>query len=266
MIRTALLVGAAIAAIQLSTGAAAAAAPVAVPVPMPEYIAAAISDPARPDADRARDLNRKPAECIAFAGLKPGDRIADIFPGSGYYSRIFSKVVGPTGRVYALLPQNIAEHVPVAVTDTKSQFSDSSYKNVLVVVAPIDAVTAPVPLDAVWMGQVYHDLPNVEMGPADIAAANRAIYKALKPGGIYIVTDHAATPGSGFLDREPQMPKRIHRIDPALVKQQVLAAGFVLEAQSDLLANPADPHTASVFDPSIRGRTDQFLLKFRKPR
>ncbi len=116
MIRTALLVGAAIAAIQLSTGAAAAAAPVAVPVPMPEYIAAAISDPARPDADRARDLNRKPAECIAFAGLKPGDRIADIFPGSGYYSRIFSKVVGPTGRVYALLPQNIAEHVPVGPT------------------------------------------------------------------------------------------------------------------------------------------------------
>lgn len=104
------------------------------------------------------------------------------------------------------------------------------------------------------------------MGPANITAMNGAIYRALKPGGRYVITDHAAVPGSGFLDLNPDMSKRIHRIDPFVVKQQVLAAGFVLETESDLLSNPDDPHSASVFDGSIRGRTDQFFFVFRKPK
>jgi predicted methyltransferase len=103
------------------------------------------------------------------------------------------------------------------------------------------------------------------MGHVDIAAMNTAIFTALKPGGRYIIVEHSAVPGSGFLDTEADMSKRLHRIDPDMVKSQVLAAGFVLEAESKVLANPSDPHTKSVFDPSITGRTDRFVFKFRKP-
>src|SRR5262249_38841797 len=158
--------------------------------PASEYIAAALADPQRPAADKERDAVRKPAECVAFAGIKRGDRVADVFPGRGYYSRIFSAVVGPQGHVYPVLPQIIASHVPEAVADTKGLFT--GYPNVTLIVAPLEGIRAPEPLDVVWVGQVYHDFPNVEMGPADIAAVNKAIFAALKPGGVYIVTDHAA--------------------------------------------------------------------------
>jgi predicted methyltransferase len=231
----------------------------------PQYIAAALSNPSRPSADRLRDPARKPDVCLALAGIKPGDRIADVYPGGGYYSRLFSIVVGPQGRVYAIVPEVLAARTPLLPAYTRSQFGDPRYRNVEVLVTPLDALQVPEALDIVWMGQVYHDMPNVEMGPANIAAMNRSIYRALKPGGIYVVTDHAAAPGSGFLDLDPDMSKRIHRIDPAIVRQQVLAAGFVLEADQAFLANPADPHTASVFDASIQGHTDQFFLVFRKP-
>ena len=231
---------------------------------LPAYVTAALSDPVRPQSDRQRDATRKPGESIVLAGLKPGDRVADVYPGGGYYSRIFSRVVGPGGSVYAILPQVIA--TPDAVAYTKSQLADAALKNVTVMVEPLDAIGTARSLDVVWVAKVYHDLPNVEMGPADIAAMNRAIFNALKPGGAYVVTDHAAAPGSGFLDIDPDNAGRKHRIDPVIVKRQVMAAGFVLEAESNLLANPADDHAASVFDPSIRGKTDQFFFVFRKPR
>jgi predicted methyltransferase len=231
--------------------------------PVPPYIQQALSDPAPLDSDRAHDLARKPAECIRLAGLKPGDRIADVYPGRGYFSRIFSRIVGANGRVYPIIPQVLLAANPSTVTDTRALFQDPAYGNVQVLAVPLETFPAPEPLDVVWLGQIYHDLPNVELGPTDITAMNRAIFKALKPGGVYVVTDHVAPPG--FLDREPIMAKRIHRIDPLVVKQQVLAAGFVLEAESNMLANPADPHTASVFDASIRGKTDQFFFVFRKP-
>lgn len=232
---------------------------------IPAYIAAAVANPARPATDRLRDPARKPTECLALSGLKPSDRIADVYPGGGYYSRLFSLVVGPRGRVYPMIPQVLAARTPRMARDTQAQFAAPAFRNIEALVTPLESIQAPEPLDVLWMGQVYHDMPNVEMGPADIAAMNRAVFKALKPGGRYVVTDHAAPSGSGFLDREPDMSKRIHRIDPAIVERQVLAAGFVLEAEGSLLINPADPHTASVFDDSIRGHTDQFFFVFRKP-
>lgn len=125
---------------------------------------------------------------------------------------------------------------------------------------PIAMVHAPEAADVVWTSDNVHDFHNKLFGPADMTAVNAAIYRALKPGGVYIVVDHAAQAGSGLRDTET-----LHRIDPVKVKIEALAAGFALEGESQVLRNPADDHTKRVFDSSIRGVTDQFILKFRKP-
>jgi predicted methyltransferase len=227
-------------------------------------IAAAVADPARPERDRARDASQKPAELLAFAGVRPGDRIADFWPAPPYSTRLLSRVAGPAGRVYAILPQKTVADFPG--TDGETRDALAPYSNVTVLVEPFDAFMVPEPLDVVWMGKIYHDLPNVaEMGVVDIGAMNRAIFRALKPGGVYMVVEHAAVPGSGYLDTEPDMKKRLHRIDPKIVEAQVKEAGFVLEATSTLLANPDDDHLSSVFNPRLSGRTDRFVFKFRRP-
>jgi predicted methyltransferase len=227
---------------------------------IPANIAAAVADPARPEADRARDANRKPAECLAFAGAKPGDRVADLIPGGGYFTRLFSVAVGPKGYVYSYVPSDLDARMkkPSAVYAIAA---DPHYSNVSVIHAPVAKFVTPEKLDLVWTSQNYHDLHDPFFGPADIPAVNKAIYDSLKPGGILVVLDHAAEPGSGLRDTDT-----LHRIDEAAVKKEVEAAGFKLIAESDVLRNPADTHTSKVFDPAIRGRTDQFILKFRKPR
>src|SRR6185503_4566748 len=139
--------------------------------------------------------------------------------------------------------------------------ADPAYGNVEIITTPISAVVLPKGLDAVFIRQNYHDLHDKFMGPADVPAFNKAVYAALKPGGVYVVLDHAAVPGSGLAATDT-----IHRIDEATVKSEVEAAGFKLDGESKILANPADDHTKMVFDPSIRGKTDQFLLRFKKPR
>jgi predicted methyltransferase len=228
---------------------------------IPANIAAAVADPARPAADRARDANRKPAECLTFAGVKPGQRVADLIPGGGYFTRLFSKAVGPNGYVYAYMPSDIDE-IYKKHGLTFPPPADPNYPNVSYIHAPVAKFVAPEKLDIVWTSQNYHDLHDKFFGPADITAVNKAIYDALKPGGIYVVLDHAAEAGSGLRDTDT-----LHRIDEAAaVKKEVEAAGFKLVAESSVLHNPADPHTAKVFDPAIRGHTDQFILKFRKPR
>jgi predicted methyltransferase len=155
--------------------------------------------------------------------------------------------------------------VPEAETDVRNWIAP--YGNTTILIQPFDEFSVPEPLDVVYMGKIYHDFPNeVEMGPLDVGALNAAVFEALKPGGVYIIVDHAAAPGSGYLDTEHDMSKRLHRVDPQIVKQQVQAAGFVFESESSVLANPDDPRTQSAFDPAIRERTDRFVFKFRKPR
>jgi len=227
---------------------------------IPANIAAAVADTARPEADRDRDANRKPAECLAFAGVKPGDKIADLIPGGGYFTRLFSVAVGPKGYVYAYLPSDLDAHLKKP-SPVFAIAADPHYPNVSVIHAPVAKFVAPEKLDIVWTSQNYHDLHDKFFGPADVPAVNKAIYDALKPGGIYIVLDHAAEAGSGLRDTDT-----LHRIDEAAVKKEVEAAGFKLVAESNVLRNPADNHTLKVFDPAIRGKTDQFILKFRKPR
>ncbi len=225
---------------------------------IPAHIAAGVANPARPEAQRARDAARKPAEILAFAGVRPGDCVGDLMMGGGYFTRVLSGAVGPEGRVYAFqATEFIAFRADYAtLQDQTATFAP----NIVPVRASLGAVAFPEPLDLIFTAQNYHDLHLGGAGPGQIAAINRSLFAALKPGGVLLLIDHYAADGSG--DRDSN---RLHRIDIALVKAELAAAGFVLESESDLLRNPADPRTASVFDPAINGRTDQFVLKFRKP-
>jgi predicted methyltransferase len=251
-----IVLGAALAALVVGASSAFAAAPAHK---IPAYITAAVADPNRPDADTKRDAERKPAECIAFAGIKPGDRVVDMIPGKGYFTKIFSKVVGSKGWVYSYFPSDLDDLYKknnIAMPPP----GDPNYPNVSFIHAPMAQFLVPEKVDLVWTSQNYHDLHDKFFGPVDVAAMNKAIFDSLKPGGIFIVLDHVAEAGSGLRDTDT-----LHRIDPAQVKKEVEAAGFVFVGESKVLHNPGDTHTLKVFDPSIRGKTDQFIFKFRKP-
>jgi len=228
---------------------------------IPAYIAAALADGGRPDADKERDASRKPAQVLAFAGVKPGQQIAELLPGGGYFTRIMSKAVGANGHVYALVPARSPDapaDMPDFAARVKVIAADPNYSNVSVMVEPFSQLGVPAPVDLVWTSQNYHDLHNLP--GLDVGVFNKMVYDDLKPGGIYMILDHAAVAGSGTRDTAT-----LHRIDQATVIQEVLGAGFVLVGKSDLLSQPGDDRTLKVFDPAVRGKTDQFILKFRKP-
>ena len=221
-------------------------------------IAAAVSDKGRPEADTKRDADRKPAEMLAFAEVKPGEKVADLLPGGGYFTRIFAKAVGPSGKVYAVIGAAQAKANPPPAVNAIA--TDPLYGNIAVVAADFPAVALPEPVDLIWTSQNYHDL-HLKARNLDVAAVNRAVFAALKPGGLFVVLDHAAAPGSSLDSADA-----VHRIDPAIVKAEVEAAGFKFEGEDTALRNLTDDHTKPVFDPSIRGHTDQFIYKFRKPK
>ena len=228
---------------------------------MPAVIAAALADPHRPADQFARDAMRKPADVILFAGLKPGDRVGDFMPASGYFTRIFSRIVGPKGHVYAYVPdEEIKNCSPGETAGALALAHDPDYANVTVSTGPVNLYSAPETLDMVWTAQNYHDLYDPFMGPADLARFDKAVFRALRHGGVFLVIDHVAEAGSGTRDANT-----LHRIDPAIIERDVEVAGFTLAGSSDVLRNPADTHTLRVFDPQIRGKTDQVVLKFVKP-
>lgn len=223
---------------------------------VPKYISDAVADSARPAADTARDANRKPAETLAFAGVKPRDKVLEIAPGRGYFTRLLSAVVGADGRVaiYAPPPKPDAQTPPIVALA-----ADKHYGNVNVVWQRVTDAKPSGVFDVVWTTQNYHDFHNIP--DLDIATINRTVFEALKPGGTYLVLDHVAEAGSGTRDTNT-----LHRIDPETVKQEVKAAGFEFAGESQVLRNKSDPHTGKVFEGPIQGNTDQFVLKFRKPK
>jgi len=241
------------AALALSLAAAGASAAPAVPA----YIKAAVADPARPATDTQRDTERKPAETLAFAGVKPGDQVLEIAPGKGYYTRLLSAIVGPKGKVtvYLIGPLPKPGTPPPPV---QAIAADPHYSNVTVIMQRLTEAKPSAAFNLVWTTQNYHDLHNI--ADLNILAINNAIFNALKPGGTYFVLDHAAEAGSGVRDTNT-----LHRIDEESVKREVTSAGFKLAGESNILRNPSDPHTGKVFEPPIQGHTDQFLLKFKKP-
>jgi predicted methyltransferase len=248
--------------ITFELGAVPALPAVAVPaVAVPAGVTAAIADPARPAEQVARDGERRAAEVLTFSGVGPGDRVADFMSGGAYFTRLFSRVVGDRGRVYAFLPEEQLKNcAPAETAGTRALMSDAHYPNVTVLQAPVDRFSPPEPLDLIWTSLNFHDLYDSFMGPANVPGVVASLFTALRPGGVLLITDHVAEAGSGVRDTES-----LHRIDPEVIIRAVRAAGFVLEAQSELLRNAADQHERVVFDPAIRGRTDQVLLKFRKP-
>jgi predicted methyltransferase len=224
-------------------------------------IAATIADPSRPASDTARDVDRKPAQALAFAGVRPGYKIGDYAAGAGYFTRLFAGLVGPAGHVYASVPSALFQYPNIVKGIADIETYTVTHPNVTVTFASaLDSARYPEKLDVFWISQNYHDLHDSFMGPVDVTAFNRRVYAALKSGGIYLVLDHAAAKGS-----PPDVTDTLHRIEPSAVRREVEAAGFKFVSESAILANPEDPHTAGVFDPSIRGRTDQFILKFRRP-
>lgn len=235
------------------------------PVEPSSHIVTAVNDTGRPESDMVRDAGRHPAEILTFAGVQPGWRVADLGAGSGYYSRILSSAVGMDGEVISENMDWLVERFPS--TDEAIIALAEERGNVTRLVSPVSAILEGYDseLDAVFMMLIYHDQAwqqeGVEMPDrADRIAMNRSIFNALRPGGVFLVVDHRAEEGTG-----DTVVGDYHRIEEAFVREEIESVGFELADQSDILSNPEDPRTISVFDASIRGNTDRFALLYRKP-
>jgi predicted methyltransferase len=222
----------------------------------PAFIAKAVANPARPKDDVAADASRAPGETLSFAGVKPGMTVAELFPGGGYFSRMLSDVVGPRGRVLGIENQGWKG----AVKADQALLAEPGRGNVQLQVKPFGQFELTEKVDLFWITQNYHDLKIAEYGQVDTAAFNRQVFQALKPGGVYFILDHQANPGT-----TTEQIAKLHRIEKAQVIREVTAAGFKLAAEGRFLNRPADDHTKGIFDDAIRGKTDQYALKFVKP-
>ncbi|MCW4461825.1 methyltransferase [Sphingomonas sp. BT-65] len=236
----------------------AAAAPLAAQKVTPA-ITAALADTSRPAEQRARDAARKPAEILAFAGIKPGQKVADFVMGGGYWTRILSPLVGAKGKVYAYQP---AEFIKFrAAYGEEQKTAVAGLANTVALSDSFGALVFPEPLDAIITVQNYHDLFLAPFPKGTGEAVTRKLYNSLKPGGVLLVVDHVAN-----ADPENKAPTALHRIDPNVARRELEKAGFRFAGKLDVLRNTTDPHTANVFDASIRGKTDQFVFKFVRPR
>ena len=205
----------------------------------------------------------KQSALIQFAQVKAGSTVIDVYPGDGDWTRLFSDVVGPEGRIYSFVPAEVAHFENDPVGRMRTLAKQPGRENVEVVSADVVAMPeAMQPADVVWVHLFYHDLHTklIQARGATAAQFNRAIYQRLKPGGYYVIVDHAAATGSGTSDTQS-----LHRIDPASARAEVEAAGFVLDVESTMLAKKDDPHLLKVFDPSIKDETDRFAYRFVKP-
>ena len=236
----------------------------------PEYTAqqynSAVSDIARTEADRESDANRKPGELLAFAQIDRGETVGDYIMGGGYVTRLLAMAVGADGRVYAFQPTEFISFRPEYATeqdDAVAPYGDTEGNPGRVI--PLRAsITEPGfpegQLDTIITVMNFHDLYIPEMPEGTAEKAIGALFAALKPGGKLVVVDHSAADGSGV-----ETTGELHRIDKQAVVDALTSAGFALEEESGLYSRPDDPRSANVFDEAIRGRTDQFALRFVKP-
>lgn len=245
-------------AILLAFGAAPLAARAASDVPAPIDYNPVVADSSRPASDRERDAVRKPFELLEFAEIGPGEKVGDYVMGGGYVTRLLAAAVGPTGEVYAFQPAEFIAFKAQYGTDQAAV--DAAYANVDAVGGPFAAPAFPEPLDTIITVQNFHDLYLKPFPEGTGAKGSAALFAALKPGGTLVLVDHSAADGTGTT-----LSDSLHRIDKAAVIEALTKVGFVLDAESDLYKRADDPRTANVFDKEIRGKTDQFALRFRKP-
>ncbi|GHF29607.1 methyltransferase [Kordiimonas sediminis] len=248
-------------------GLMASAGALSVPSVMPLFaedaqtIEQAISSAERPDTDRARDADRKPSEVLSFFGVEEGQTILDLFSGGGYYTELLSRIVGPNGKVTA---HNNAAYLSFAKNDLKTRYENGRLANVQSLIAEADDIhLAPDSLDFVMMTLTFHDLYYHSENWPEIDADRllSELFKGLKPGGVVGIIDHSAKTGAPL----ELTANQLHRIDAGKVITIMTGHGFVLVDESDVLRNPDDPLTISMFDASIRGKTDRFVMKFKKP-
>jgi predicted methyltransferase len=225
---------------------------------IPGDIAAAVNSPSRPPDDRKLDASRKPEQLLAFFGIKPGMRVADLWAGGGYTTELLARTVGPTGKVYS---QNMGfpARFKKAGEMWRARTKEPGMSNVVEITKPFDSSDLlPVPpgsLDAVIINMNYHDMVGQGFNRDRI---NRAVFNALKPGGIYGLVDNSAKPGTGASDANT-----LHRIDEKFEVSEIEKAGFRLAATSDVLRNPNDPRTQPFW--KVNHTQDKFVLKFVKP-
>ncbi|MEP9361198.1 methyltransferase [Sphingomonas sp. KR3-1] len=243
----------------LSAALLALAAPLAAHAQtVPAPIATALADAGRPQADKDRDAARHPGEILAFAGIAPGQKVADFIMGGGYWTRILSPVIGPKGKLYAYQPAEFIAYRAAYADDQKAAVAGRA--NTVAMSDSLKSFAFPEPLDAIITVQNWHDLHLKSSPPGAAAFIAKKLYDSLKPGGVLLVVDHVANADPAFA-----LPQTLHRIDPAAARAELESAGFKFDGELPLLRNPNDPHTANVFTPEIRGKTDQFIYKFRKP-
>jgi predicted methyltransferase len=224
-------------------------------------IEAAIAQTTRPGEDRADDAIRKPTAILAFLDVKPGMSVFEVEAGGGYYTELLSSLVGSDGEVVMQSPPNFDSYLAAPI---EHRLNDGRLANVRLSKSAfdqLDAADESTDLAAWLLGP--HELfftPSDGSNFGDPSAAFAEIFRIMKPGGVFIVMDHAAAPGT-----PPASSGAVHRIDPAWVKQMAAQAGFVLIEESDIMRNPNDDYSMTVFDPVVRRKTDRFLLKYRKP-
>jgi len=214
--------------------------------------------PGRSEEDKARDMQRKPDQVLTFLGLRSGDTALDLWSSGGWYTEVLSIAVGPDGKVYSQNPQEVLAYNDGYYDQLLSaRLADSRLPNVERIDAAVgEADIAPGSVDFALTALNFHDIYEIR-GRDGAVVFLGAVFRLLKPGGTLGLIDHVGTPGADNVS--------LHRIDPALVDEAAVEAGFIIEARSDLLANPADDHSKMVFDPAVRGATDRFILRLRKP-
>ncbi len=243
----------------------------------PDRIAAIVNAPDRAPADRINDIRRKPADMLAFIGVRPGMTAFDVSAGRGYTTELIARAVGPTGKVYgqtaprvegrappaqpegaAAPPAASATAAPVAPT-LAERIRNPNTSHIVAVSRPFDdpipPEVAPGSLDLVTLMFNYHDFGHLGV---DRAKTNAAVFRALKRGGVYVIADHSGRPGTGMSESGT-----LHRVEEAFVQREVEAAGFKLAAQGNFMRNPNDPRDRNTPEPPMP--KDEFVLKFVKP-
>jgi predicted methyltransferase len=224
-------------------------------------IAAAMAVKGRPPRDRARDGRDHTLKILAFAAIAPGEVVADFLPFRGYYTRLFSSLVGEQGRTYAIIPRDLTRIPRIKEGGKEIAAFAGAMPNITLIDGVAESAGAlPEPVDLFFISQNYHDLHDPFMGPVPIGKFNAAVFTATKPGGRLIIIDHVAAK-----DSPQDVTNSKHRIEPAIARREIEAAGFHFDGHSDALSNPADKYALSIFAHRVRFHTDRFVYRFRKP-